>query len=122
MKFCKGNTQKRILKHLRDLPMSKEGYVGQKTVEEIASELGLEKDDVIVECHKLDKKDFVSWTERNSEGGGADKVTLHEKTKYMITPEGVKSIDKNWNQRILNIIFAVSAIITIIVAIKQFYP
>jgi len=105
------------LKLLRDLPMQGDGSYGQKNCEELSTELGLEIDDVIAECHKLSVKDMIGRTETHGEDGR----TLHEKTRYTIYPSGVKSLDKNWNQRILNIIFSVSAIITIIVAINQFY-
>ncbi|MCH7647631.1 MAG: hypothetical protein IIA83_03370 [Thaumarchaeota archaeon] len=99
------------MKHLRDLPMEKGGDFAQRTCEEIANELGLEKEDVISEAHKLDKKDFISWTEKSSAGVGKDQVGNYEKTKYMINPSGIESLEKNWNQRILNIIFGASAIL-----------
>ena len=116
--FCKRNSQKKILKLLRDLPMQDGGEYGQKNCEELSTELGLDIKDVIAECHKLSVKDMIGMTERHGEDG----KTLHEKTRYMILPSGVKSLEKNWNQRILNIIFGASAIITIIVAVHQIYP
>ena len=116
--FCKQNSQKKILKLLRDLPMQDGGEYGQKNCEELSTELGLDIKDVIAECHKLSVKDMIGMTGRQGEDG----KTLHEKTRYMILPSGVKSLEKNWNQRILNIIFGASAIITIIVAVHQIYP